>query len=129
MRSGSEAALQFWLRLITSCPYWIKESSLLMLLDTLCMAAFLSPSWTQILQDTLLEAYQVRERERERKRERERGVLYCILCFPESFSDSVQEGIVVICVFFRDLYRLARWQQLPFPLQCHCEQKEQLELW
>ena len=56
---GSEAVLKFWLHLVLGCPNWHKEKSLLLLLDTLCMAAFSRSNWSEIVQETLLEAYQV----------------------------------------------------------------------
>ena len=63
---SSDAVLRFWLELVLGCPNWHKEKSMLLLLDTLCMAAFSKPAWTEVMQETLLEAYQVREWRKER---------------------------------------------------------------
>ncbi len=56
---GSESILRFWLHLVLGCSNWYKEKSLLLLLNTLCMAAFSRANWSDIVQETLLEAYQV----------------------------------------------------------------------
>ena len=58
---NSESVLKFWLEVVLGCPNWPKEKSLLLLLNTLCMAAFSRSNWSDSVQETLLEAYRVRK--------------------------------------------------------------------
>ena len=51
--------LKFWLDVLLSWPTWVREKSVLLLLDTLCMAAFKEPAWQKILMDRMMENYRV----------------------------------------------------------------------
>ena len=52
--------LRFWLDILLSWPTWVREKSVLLLLDTLCMAAFKEPDWQKIIMDRMMENYRVR---------------------------------------------------------------------
>jgi hypothetical protein len=52
--------LRFWLDILLSWPTWVREKSVLLLLDTLCMAAFKEPTWQKIIMDRMMENYRVR---------------------------------------------------------------------
>ena len=56
---GGETVLQFWLDILLSWPTWVREKSVLLLLDTLCMAAFKEPTWQKIIMDRMMENYRV----------------------------------------------------------------------
>ena len=51
--------LRFWLDILLSWPTWVREKSVLLLLDTLCMAAFKEPNWQKIIMDRMMENYRV----------------------------------------------------------------------
>ena len=84
MGVGSESVLRFWLEVLLGCPNWLKERNVLLLLDTLSMAAFFKHNWTEILQAKLLEAYRV----------------YSILCS----CISLYTTIVFLCIFLCHLW-------------------------
>ena len=56
---GGEIVLRFWLDILLSWPTWVREKSVLLLLDTLCMAAFKEPDWQKIIMDRMMENYRV----------------------------------------------------------------------
>ena len=56
---GGETVLKFWLDILLSWPTWVRDKSILLLLDTLCMSAFNEPAWQKIIMDRMMENYRV----------------------------------------------------------------------
>lgn len=56
---GGDTVLKFWLDILLSWPTWVREKSVLLLLDTLCMAAFKKPAWQKIIMERMTENYRV----------------------------------------------------------------------
>ena len=56
---GGDTVLKFWLNILLSWPTWVREKSVLLLLDTLCMAAFKEGAWQEIIMERMMENYRV----------------------------------------------------------------------